>query len=259
MKVVVCYKWVLDETDISVRESDRSLDLEKARPKINDYDRNALELGACWQENQGCELLAVAIGQDTESSVKDVLSRGPEKVYYLDSPFLKDVDSSVTAKVLARIIAKIGNVDVVICGEGSSDGYSQQVGPRLAALLGYACLTYVAKAEIDGNKLLVERKLEDGIEVVQVTGPAVIAVSPEINKPRIPSLKQILAAKKKPAEKLSLEELGYTQADLQAAVQVKGIFAPVMERKRIRINEGGMGLKEAAVKLMAQLKAEKVI
>ncbi|HHW08065.1 MAG TPA: electron transfer flavoprotein subunit beta/FixA family protein [Clostridia bacterium] len=258
MRVVVCYKWVIDEADITVEESNRTLNFKNVKYKISEYDRNALELGAALHEAHGWELLAVTVGQGVEASVKDVLSRGPEKAYYVDDPALEDADSAVTAKVLAKVIEKIGNVDLVICGEGSSDGYSQQVGPRLAALLGYKALTYVSGLEVEGDSLKAQRKLDDGVEVVRVTGPAVITVTPDINKPRIPSLKQILAAKKKPAEPLALGDLGDNLTAL-AGFEVAGVSASVVERKQVRINDQGMDLKEAAAKLVKQLREEKVI
>jgi electron transfer flavoprotein beta subunit len=87
----------------------------------------------------------------------------------------------------------------------------------------------------------------------------VITVLPELNKPRIPSLKQILAAKKKPAEKMSLEELGFTSTQMQSPVTVKNIRAAIMERKRIRMNDSGIELQEAAQKLIQQLRADQVI
>lgn len=257
MRAVVCYKWVIDEADIAVEEKDRTLNFKNAKYKISEYDRNALELGATLQEKHGWELLAVTVGKGVEASAKDVLSRGPEKVYYVDDPALEEADSSVVAKVLAKVIEKIGNVDLVICGEGSSDGYSQQVGPRLAALLGYHALTYVCALEVEGETLKAQRKLDDGVEVVQVRGPAVVTVTPDINKPRIPSLKQILAAKKKPAEQLALADLGL---DLTApGIEVTGVSAAVVERKQVRINEQGMDIKEAAARLVKQLREEKVI
>lgn len=258
MRVVVCYKWVIDEADITVEESDRTLNFKNAKYKISEYDRNALELGANLMENHGCELFAVSVGKGVEASLKDVLSRGPQKAYYLDDPQLEDADSSVTAKVLAKMINKIGDVDIVICGEGSSDGYSQQVGPRLAAILGYNALTYVSDVKVEGDSIEAQRKLDDGVEVVKVTGPTVITVMPDINKPRIPSLKQILAAKKKPTEQVKLEELG-SDADLHAGIEVAGVSASVIERKQIRINEEGMDLNEAAQKLVKQLREDKVI
>ncbi len=259
MKVLVCYKWVLDEADIVVDEKDRSLDLTRAKGKISEYDRNALELGASLQEAADCRLVAATVGKGVKKSVSDVLSRGPEEVFYLDSPDFDSSDSFLTAQLLASLIQKIGDIDLVICGEGSSDSYSQQVGPRLAALLGYASLSYAAGVQLQGSEIIAERKLDSGLETVKTHLPAVITVLPEINKPRIPGLKQILAAKKKPSTEVTLAEIGRAGKELVSSVKITGTQAVVMERKQIKVNESGLTLQETAAKLVKQLKADRVL
>ena len=87
-----------------------------------------------------------------------------------------------------------------------------------------------------------------------ISGPAVVTVLPDINKPRIPSLKQILAAKKKTAEKLGLDAIGLDSVVLKE--KTLSISGTVMERKNIQINSGGMPVEEAAQKLIQQLKAD---
>jgi electron transfer flavoprotein beta subunit len=102
----------------------------------------------------------------------------------------------------------------------------------------------------------VERKLEDGVEVLEVKGPAVVTVLPDINKPRIPSLKQILAAKKKPTEKISLKEIGFDINASQPKLKTLSISGTVMERKNMQINTDGLSIKDAALKLVKQLNAD---
>ncbi|SHN63339.1 electron transfer flavoprotein subunit beta/FixA family protein [Desulfitobacterium chlororespirans] len=259
VKILVCYKWVLDEGDIVVDEKDRSLDLTRAKGKISEYDRNALELGAALQGSTGCRLVAATVGKGVKESVSDVLSRGPEEVFYLDSPDLASLDSFLTAQLLAALIQKIGDIDLVICGEGSSDFYSQQVGPRLAALLGYGSLSYAAGVQLQGSEIMVERKLDRDLETVKTQLPAVVTVLPEINKPRIPGLKHILAAKKKPSTAVTLAEIGWAGKELASPVEVTGTRAVVMERKQIKVNEGGLTLQETAAKLIKQLQTDRVL
>lgn len=255
-KIVACYKWVVDEADIRVEGKERGLNFERAKYKISEYDRNAIEAGALFNEADGCQFTALTCGANVEASLKDVLSRGPESIAYVNDSALADADSAVTAKVLAGMVKKLDAVDLVICGEGSSDGYSQQVGPRLAALLGYASVTFVNKLELTENGIRAERKLEDGVEVVEVTGPAVVTVLPDINKPRIPSLKQILAAKKKTSEKVELTDIGLSPEACAAKGKTLSVAGTVMERKNIQINSDGLAVKEAAQKLIQQLKAD---
>lgn len=255
-RIVACYKWVADEADIRVEGKERALNFDRVKYKISEYDRNALEAGAIFNEQNGCQFLAVTSGANIEASLKDVLSRGPESISYVNDSVLIDADSAVTSKVLAGLIKKIGQVDLIICGEGSSDGYSQQVGPRLAALLGYASVTFVNKLELTEKGIRAERKLEDGVEVVEVTGPAVVTVLPDINKPRIPSLKQILAAKKKTAEKVELTDLGLDALACTSKQTTLSVSGTVMKRKNVRINSDGISIKEATQKLIQQLKAD---
>ncbi|MFZ5945761.1 MAG: electron transfer flavoprotein subunit beta/FixA family protein [Bacillota bacterium] len=255
-KIVACYKWVADEADIRIEGTDRKLNMERAKYKISEYDRNAIEAGAVLNEEKGCQYIGVTCGSKVEASLKDVLSRGPESISFVEDECLAAADSAVTAKVLAGVINKIGNVDLVICGEGSSDDYAQQVGPRLAALLNYSSITFVNKFELNEQGIKAERKLEDGVEVVEVEGPAVITVLPDINKPRIPSLKQILAAKKKPTEKIELAHISLSQEDCRSKLNTLNVAGTVMIRKNIHVNADGLSVQEAAAKLLKQLKAD---
>ncbi len=256
MKIVACYKWVADEADIRVETGNRMLNFDRAKYKISEYDRNALEVGCELQKNHGYEFVAATCGAQVENSLKDALSRGPEKVFYVNDERLAQADGRMTAKILAGIIRKIGNVDLVVCGEGSSDEYAQEVGPRLAALLGYASCTYVNKIVVGAHGFQAERKLEDGVEVVEINGPAVITVLPDINTALIPSLKQILGAKKKPATKLTLEDIDLTGADCIPRLKTLSILGTVMERKGVCMNPDGTSIQEAVVNLAKQLDAD---
>ncbi|MEL7565324.1 MAG: electron transfer flavoprotein subunit beta/FixA family protein [Dehalobacterium sp.] len=258
-KIAACYKWVADETDIRLDERSRALNFERVKSKISEYDRQAIEAGNSLKEKSGCEFVAVTCGAQVEPSLKDVLSRGPANIYYLNDAKLADADGGVTARVLAAMIKKIGDVDLVLCGEGSGDEYAQQVGPRLAALLGYASCTFVNKIEVNEAGIVAERKLEDGIEAVQVQGPAVVTVLPDINTPPIPTLKQILGAKRKPTTKFTLEDIGLDQGACEPKLKTISVLGAVMERKGICMNAGGLSGREAAVKLARQLDADGIL
>lgn len=258
-KIVACYKWVADEADIRIDEKSRELIFDRVKYKISEYDRNAIELGNSLNKENGAEFVAVTCGGNVEASLKDVLSRGPANIYYINDTQLLHADGLVTAKVLAGIIKKIGDVDLVICGEGSGDEYAQQVGPRLAALLGYTSCTFVNKIEVTDKGIRAERKLEDGIEVVKVEGPAVVTVLPDINTPPIPSLKQILGAKKKPTTELTLEDIGLGEDACAPKLKTISVLGAVMERKGICMNEGGLSVQEAAEKLAVELSANGIL
>ena len=112
---------------------------------------------------------------------------------------LAGMDAAATAEVLAAMLAD-GGYDVVLCGDGSADDYAQQVDVQLAARLGLPSVSAVTKLAVEGDGLVVERTLEDVVEEVAVPLPAVVAVSPDVAVPRIPGMKDILAAGKKPMD-----------------------------------------------------------
>jgi electron transfer flavoprotein beta subunit len=256
MKALVCYKWVKDAENIVVDQVNKTLNMDKAKYEVSEIDRNALELGVTLNEQHGVEVVTLSVGQTVNTSTKDVLARGSEKAYFVEAP---EFDSYASSKVIAEAAKKIGDVDLILCGEGSGDQYSQQVGPRLAAMLGYELVTYASKVEVNGSEITVERKLEDGVEVVKVQAPAVISVLSEINQPRIPTMKQILAAKKKPTEELSLADLGFAAESLESPVAVTNVGPSIQDRKQIRMNADGISVHDAVEKLVETLKANKDI
>lgn len=234
LKVITCFKWVIDEADIKVNASSRRLILDRVGYKISLYDRNAIEEAAQLQEQHGATVTAITVAPPTaKQCLKDALSRGPDKVCFVNDPSLVDLEPSQTAEVLAAAIKTQGEFDLIICGEGSSDLYTQQVGPALAENLGIPCATYVNKLEVieSERRIIADRKLDDCVEVVSIGLPALITVLPDINTPRIPTLKQVLAAGKKPVENITLDKLGGT---CQSGMQTTGLLAATMERRRLK-------------------------
>jgi electron transfer flavoprotein beta subunit len=258
-RVIVCYKWLLDGADIRVNEQSRELELGQAKWTLNEFDRNAIEAGVQIKAATPCELIGLTAGVDTAPSTKDALSRGLDSVSFLNSAVMAEADSGVTAKVLAAMIRQIGGADVVLCSEGSNDEYAQQTSGRLAALLGYASVSYVSAIEVAADVLKLSRKLDDGIEVVEVSGPVVISVVPDINTPPIPSVKSILGAKKKPSLAVALDAIGLPADACQVQLATVSVLAPEVKRKKIHLNPDGVSLPDAAARLVQQLDAEGVL
>lgn len=234
LKILTCFKWVIDEADIKIDAGSRRLILDRVSYKISSYDRNAIEEAMHLQEMHGAAVAALTVAPPTaKNCLKDVLSRGPDKAYFINDPSFADLEPFQTSSVLAAAIHGNIEFDLIICGEGSSDLYTQQVGPVLAEKLGIACSTYVNKLTYveNGNRIVAERKLDDGIEAVSIPLPALITVLPDINTPRIPSLKQVLGAAKKPVENITLEKLGQS---FDSCLQTTGVLAAIMERRRLK-------------------------
>ncbi len=235
LKIITCFKWVMDEADIKVDAGSRKLLLDRVSYKISPYDRNAVEEAMLLQEKHGASVTAVTVAPPAaKNCLKDVLSRGPEKACFVNDPSFVDLEPAGTCALLASAVRAQAGCDLILCGEGSSDLYTQQVGPALAEKLGIPCATYVNKLTYDeaNGRVIAERKLDSGMEVVSLPLPALVTVLPDINTPRIPTLKQVLGAAKKPVENITLDKLGGT-ANGQC-LKTTGVLAATMERKRLK-------------------------
>jgi len=131
-----------------------------------------------------------------------------DRAFFIADPDFRDLEPARTAAILAEVIqSRIPQYDLITCGEGSSDLYAQQVGPRLAELLGIPCVAFVQKITLGDGKIVAERKVEEGTEVVSAPTPALVTVLPDINTPRIPGVKDTLMAGKKPVTTITKRDL----------------------------------------------------
>ena len=239
MKILVCYKLVPEEQDISVK-ADGTLDTSKAGPKISQFDLNAVEAADELKKMTGdSTVYALSIGGkalENTKARKDIMSRGPDElITVIDEKFEKLLPHE-TARVLAAAAQKNG-YDVILCGDGSGDLYAQQVGLQLGELLGAATINGVSKlvSAADG-KLTVERALDDEVEVLELSLPAVISVSADINMPRIPGMKAILDAGKKSATNYSAQDIGL--GAIPGLVESVSVIAPKQKDRLKVIIEG---------------------
>ncbi len=233
--IVCCFKWVVDEAYIKPSSSGK-IDLEWAEHKLSDYDRNGIEEAVRLQEAYGGSVTAVTVApSDATKGIKDALSRGPGKAYFINDDEFENLEPSQTSAILAQVIAGQIDYDLIICGEGSSDLYAQQVGPRLAEKLGIPCIALVKKLSIEGQQLIAERKTDEGIELVSAPLPALVTVLPDINNPRVPGLKDTLAASKKPVVEIELDDL---PAKYPALISDKGLRAASLVRNCTRFGSG---------------------
>ncbi|WP_080797157.1 adenine nucleotide alpha hydrolase family protein [Arabiibacter massiliensis] len=247
MNIVVCCKVVPDDQDIQVA-GDRTLDYSKAKPVVSTYDLNALEDAA--QLADGGRVVAVTAGPtsiDDSKLKKNVLARGVDELFMAADDACASMDARATAEALAGVLGRAGEYDLVLCGDGSADDYAQQVDVQLAARLGLPSVNGVVRIVPEGSSILVERALEDVVETVRVPLPAVVSVSPDIALPRIPGMKDILAAGKKPMDVAAAE------AAPAASLETVSCLAPQQVDRKLEIMDAA---DDGAVeKFAAALKA----
>ena len=253
MNVIACYKIVPYEQSITVA-ADRSLNLEKADLMIGQYDLNAVEAGAQLVEKLGGELTALTVGaEEVENSKqrKAILSRGPAKCVTVNDPAYAGADSMTVSAALADAIRKLGDFDLVLCGEGSSDLYAQQVGVQLGERLGLPTVNGVNSIEAEDGAVLVQRVADGETETLRVTLPAVLAVSSSINTTRVPSMKDILAAGKKPFTAWKAADIPVPEAK---GTDTLSVLAPEQTARRGQVFTGDSA--ETLAAFAAAVKAE---
>lgn len=247
--ILCCFKWVIDEAYIRAGAG-KELDLDWVDFKISDYDRNAIEEAVRLQEKHGGSVSAITVGKpDDTKGIKDALARGPEKAYFINDPSFDNLEPSQTAAILAEVISSQIDYDLIICGEGSSDLYAQQVGPRLAQNLAIPCVSFIQKIDIEQDRLIVERKVEDGVEVLSLPFPALVTVLPDINSPRIPGLKDTLSASKKPVSEIERSDLS---GKFEPCLRTVGIRKANMERNGVKLGSEPKDISQLVDALLKQ-------
>jgi electron transfer flavoprotein beta subunit len=253
MNIVVCVKTAIDEAELKSDSSGQPL-LKGAISKMSTFDKNAVEEAVRQKEAKGGSVTVISLGSRDTKALKEALAMGADKVLTIPADG-STMDAMATSYYLAKLVAKVGGVDLVVCSEGASDTYQGQVGAMMAEWLGYPFLAYVKKVEPSGNKLRCEQVFEDRVDVVEANLPAVISVGSETNQPRYPTLLQIMQASKKPIEEVQADTL--KDQDLpDTGVQILDAMLQSMSRKRI-VFEGNAA--ESAKKLVDALKQEGII
>ena len=200
MKIAVCLRRVPDTTSkIVIGANGTTIDEAGIKFVANPYDEYALEAAIALKEKAGAgETVVVALGPDNvQETLRTALAMGIDRAVHLQGA--PSADGLENARVLADHL-KGGGYDLILFGKLAVDDYGQQTGAMVAELLSLPCATAITKLEIDGGRATVEREVEGGVEGASCALPAVFTCDKGLNNPRLPSLKGIMAAKKKPLD-----------------------------------------------------------
>ena len=199
MKIVVCVNHVPDtETKIKVQSDSPTIDKTGVNYMLSPYDEFAVEEALKMREKFKGEVIVVSLGSDAhKETLRKALAMGVDKALLLKDDNLRD--SYAVAKGLADEIKQM-SADAILFGKQSIDYDDAQVGTLVAEMLGLPSVGVVVKIDIQDGKVVCEREIEGGHEVVETKLPAVFLAQKGLNEPRYPSLKGIMAAKSKPIE-----------------------------------------------------------
>ena len=208
MKIAVCIKRV-PEMDVrfKIAPSGTNVDETGLKWDMSDFDGYAVEAALQMTEKLGSgEVVVVSLGPDAaQETLRKALSMGATRAIHLKAdpiPF----DNFAIAKALAAELQG-GAYDLILFGKLSIDSSNGAVGPMTAELLNLPCVAAASKLEVANGKGTARRELEGAAELLEFPLPAVVTIDEGVARPRYPSLKGIMAAKKKPLE-VKLAQLG---------------------------------------------------
>jgi electron transfer flavoprotein beta subunit len=241
MNVLVGISRVPDTaTKIIIGADGKSIDEKGVKFIINPYDEFALEEGLRLKEKYGGTVVTITVGPEASKEViRSALAMGADRAVLIKTEGF--FDSFFAAKNIANY-AKQFNPDIIFFGRQSVDFDSLMVPAMVAEFLGLPAITIVSKLTIDGTKVVAERDVVGGKEIVETTLPCVISAQKGLNEPRYPKLPDILKAKNKPIEEITPEQL-------EPKVEILGMEIPLRARKNKIVGDSDQEIAEI-VKLL---------
>jgi electron transfer flavoprotein beta subunit len=247
MKILACIKQVVDaETAISVEKAGmRILFPANAVYRLNRYDEYALEEALRLNDRTGAQVHAVSIGPPrVESALRRALEMGAHAAFRLEAETTGEPETLAKARMIAAW-ASGGGYDLILAGMMSEDSMSCMFAPALAECLGAASATAVMGLDaqpVEGI-VTVEREIDSrSREVVTLAFPAVLAVQSGINRPRYPSLSNVMRAKGQ-----TIETVPPAPGAGSGCVPLQVRFREVPSRREGRFLQGSPGEKAASL------------
>ncbi len=249
MKILTTVKKVVD-VELNIHVQDGAIVEDGLQYVINAWDESGVETAVQLKENHGAETTLVSVGGgDNTDVIRRCYAMGIEKGMHIDDPALEKADSFIYARVLQKVFEK-GDYDLVITGKQAQDTDNGQTGIILAEYLGLPCVSNAVGIEvIDDQHLKVTRSGDTGDEIVELELPAVVTVDVSINEPRLPQMRGLMMAKKKPIEKMDLAALGTSAEEIGCAAPKSEVVEFMATEKR----SGGRKFEGEAADITAQV------
>jgi len=232
MKILVPVKRVIDyNVKVRVKPDQSGVELANVKMAMNPFDEIAVEQALRIKEaGQAEEVVLVSVGpQQSQETIRTGLAMGADRGIHIEAG--QDVEPLAVAKLLTAVVGK-ENPSLVLCGKQAIDDDSNQTAQMLSALLGWSQTTFASGVELAGDKANIIREVDGGLEHIEVSMPAVISVDLRLNEPRYASLPNIMKAKKKPIDSLSVDELG---VDISPRLTVLKVEEPEARQAGIKV------------------------
>ena len=232
MKILIPIKRVNDyNVKVRPNQANTDVDLSNVKMAMNPFCEIAVEEAIRLKESgKADEIVVVTIGDDKhQEQLRTALALGADRALLVKTDtILQPLD---VAKILTKVYEKEA-ADLVIMGKVGIDGDHNQTGQMFAALTNLPQATFASKVEIDGNNVQVTREIDGGLETLTAEMPAVITTDLRLNEPRYASLPNIMKAKRKPLEELSLDELG---VNIETKVNTIKVESPPERQEGVKV------------------------
>lgn len=267
MRIIVPIKQVPETNAVKMDEKTGTMVRDGVEAIINPLDLYAIEVALRLKEEGGddVEIITISMGPPKSiTALRESISMGCDSSVLLSDRAFAGADTWSTSYVIAAAIRRIGDYDLIICGERATDGDTGQVGPGIAAFLDLPVASYVSSVDEVGNGTAkVKRLVEDGHEVLESDLPAVLTVVKEVGDPRLPTLRG-----KQKARQADIPTWGPDCLEVEAEklglkgspTRVVKIFRPQVTRECEKIPAtDDQSIEAAADKVVAFLQSRELI
>ena len=232
MKVLVPVKRVIDyNVKVRVKADNSGVELANVKMAMNPFDEIAVEQALRLKEAGGAsEVVVVSIGPaQNQETIRTSLAMGADRGIHIESSH--DIEPLAVAKLLKAVVQR-ENPGLVLVGKQAIDDDCNQTGQMLAALLGWAQGTFVSALDLVGDTAKIVREVDGGLEHLEIKMPAIVSVDLRLNEPRYASLPNIMKAKKKPIDSLTINDL---DVDIKPRLQVIKVEEPAAREAGVKV------------------------
>ena len=223
MKILVPIKRVVDyNVKVRPKADESGVDLNNVKMAINPFCEIAVEEAVRLKEaGSASEIIAVTVGaENAQEQLRTALALGADRAILVETDL--EVEPLGISKVLKAVVEK-ESPNLIIMGKQAIDGDNNQTGQMLAALMNYPQATFASELKIEGEKAVVTREVDGGLQTISINLPAVVTSDLRLNEPRYASLPNIMKAKQKPLEVIKSDDLG---VDLNPRISTLKVSPP---------------------------------
>jgi electron transfer flavoprotein beta subunit len=240
MNIYVLLKQVPGTSDVKMDEETGTMIRTEHKNVINPLDENALAEAIRLRDlKPEARVVAISMGPPhAQKALREAIALGADEAVLLSHREFGGSDTLATSKALAKALVRLsggslGNDSLILCGERATDGETGQVGPMVSAILDVPVVTYARKIALEDHSVVAERVVEEGLELIKASLPAVVTVVKDINQPGFPTLSGKLKAKSKEIPVLVPDDLGLSSDDVGLSgspTRVVKVFRPRLTR-----------------------------